>query len=143
MRRAVRSVAGALWAMAVVGAEAVPAEAVTREQFLVQTSADLLTLCEAKEGEPLYEAALGFCHGFMVGAYRYYEATDGASGEERLFCLPDPAPTRAETIERWLGWVKADPARLGQPAVESPFRFLAATYPCPPAADGAKKGGAR
>lgn len=103
-----------------------------------------MTLCSAQEGEPLYEAAIGFCHGFMVGAYRYYEATAGASEASRWFCPPDPAPTRAEAIERWLAWAKADPARLTGPAVESPFRFLADAYPCASGPkDDATKGDAR
>lgn len=126
-----------------LGIHAAPASAVTREQFVVRTSADLATLCSVQEGDPHYEAAIGFCHGFMVGAYRYHEATVGASEAPKWFCLPDPAPARAQIIERWLAWVKADPARLAAPAVESPFRFLADAWPCPPAADGVKKGGSR
>jgi len=139
MQTRVRSPLGAAVALVIAAA---PAAAVTRDQFVVRTSGDLVTLCSAREGEPLYEAAIGFCHGFMVGAYRYHEATLGAGAGPKLFCMPEPAPTRAQAIGRWLDWVKADPARLAQPAVESPFRFLAEAYPCPGDA-GATKGGPR
>jgi hypothetical protein len=44
--------------------------AVTEENFLVRTTADLVALCTAERGDPLVTAALNFCHGFGVGVYQ-------------------------------------------------------------------------
>ena len=51
------------------------AEAVTRDEFLVRTTQDYVRLCSTNPSDPLYAAAMGFCHGYGVGAFHYYLAT--------------------------------------------------------------------
>ena len=46
-----------------VGLWLLQAEAVTRDDFLMQTTQDLVDVCSVKPGEPSYEGALGFCLG--------------------------------------------------------------------------------
>ena len=36
-------------------------ESLTREDFLVHSTQDLVKLCSASESDPLYQAAIGFC----------------------------------------------------------------------------------
>ena len=105
-------------------------DALTRDDFLVRTTQDLLRLCTASESDPLYQAAIGFCHGFVTGTYHYYQASI-ASGEQTAFvCIPEPPPTRVEAIQRFVEWMKAHPHYLNERSVDSLFRFLATTYPC-------------
>lgn len=111
---------------------AAPAEALlTREDFVVKTTQDLIHLCEAGDDDPLRLAGIGFCHGYLVGAYQYMEAlTDGPKGK-RWVCPPSPPPKRAEAVQMFVDWSKAHPQYLQDVPVESLGRFLGETWPCP------------
>src|SRR5262245_48028767 len=89
-------------------------DALARDDFLVRTTQDLLKLCTASESDPLYQAAIGFCHGFATGSYQYYQSTT-ASGEQTAFvCPPEPPPTRVEAIQMFVEWAKANPQYLNE-----------------------------
>ena len=105
-------------------------KALTRDDFLVRSTQELVNLCSARESDPLYQAAIGFCHGYGIGAVHYYQATTGGAGKGGCVCLPDPPPTRAEGIQMFLAWTKQNPQYLSEPPVESIFRFLGSTFPC-------------
>jgi hypothetical protein len=47
---------------------------VTEKDFEVQTTQNLVNLCTASPDDPLYHQAINFCHGYLVGAYHYYQA---------------------------------------------------------------------
>ena len=98
-------------------------EALTREDFLVQSTQDLVKLCSASESEPLYQAAIGFCHGYAVGVYHYYQAATAGPGQRGFVCVPDPQPTRVETIQMFLAWTKQNPQYMSERPVDSIFRF--------------------
>ena len=105
-------------------------EALTREDFLVNTTKDLVKLCSASESEPLHQAAIGFCHGYTVGAYHYHQAVTPDSGRSGLFCFPEPQPTRTEAIQMFLAWTKENPQHMNERPVDSIFRFLGTKFPC-------------
>src|SRR5262249_21563737 len=46
----------------------------TRDEFLMRTTQDYVNLCSTSPDDPMYAAAMGFCHGYGVGAYHYYLA---------------------------------------------------------------------
>ena len=78
------------------------------KDFLVHSTEDLVKLCAASESEPLYQAAIGFCHGYVVGVYHYYQATTADAGQRGFVCLPDPQPTRrTKAIQMFSGVNKA------------------------------------
>jgi hypothetical protein len=105
-------------------------DALTRDDFLVRTTQDLLTLCTASESDPLYQGALGFCLGFAAGAYQYYQVTTASGGPAAFVCVPEAPPTRIEAIRMFVEWAKANPQYLNEHPVDSLFRFLATKYPC-------------
>jgi len=104
--------------------------ALTREDFLVQSTQDLVKLCSASESDPLYQAAIGFCYGYAVGVNHYYQATMTGAGQTGFVCFPDPRPTRTETIQMFLAWTKQNPQYMSELPVDSIFRFLASKFPC-------------
>ena len=108
------------------------AGAVSEKDFEVQTTENIINLCTASPDDPLYHQAINFCHGFLVGAYRYYEAAGSGPGGLKLVCLPDPRPSRNETIDMFIEWAKAHRQHWGEPAVETEFRFLMENWPCKP-----------
>src|SRR5262245_5990435 len=80
------------------------ATAVTRDTFLVQTTQDLVELCSAKDDDPLHGPAIGFCFGYVIGAYHYYVAMQSGPEMKPLVCLPEPQPTRQQAVQMFIGW---------------------------------------
>jgi len=105
-------------------------EALTRDDFLVRTTQDLVKLCTASESDPLYQAAIGFCHGYAVGAYHYYQAATLAGEPKGFVCLPQPPPTRVEALQMFLTWTKENPQSMDNSPVDSLFLFLETKFPC-------------
>jgi hypothetical protein len=106
------------------------AGAVNQEDFKVQHTENLINLCTAASDDPLFAQAVNFCHGFLVGSYRYHEAISRGPGSKRLVCPPDPQPSRNETIDRFVDWAKDHPEYMNEPPVETEFRFLMEQWPC-------------
>lgn len=107
------------------------AHAAGRESFQLRNAQDLIDLCGTPEGEPMAEAARGFCYGFLAGAYQHALAVAGGVPEKTGVCLPDPRPSRAEVARQLVAWGNAHPQHMGESAVDALFRFGHATWPCP------------
>jgi hypothetical protein len=108
------------------------AGAASEQDFEVQTTENLINLCTAAPDDPLYHQAINFCHGFLVGAYRYYEAAGSGPAGLKLVCLPDPQPSRNDSFAMFVEWVKAHPQYRKERPVETEFRFLMQKWPCKP-----------
>lgn len=106
------------------------ARAATTDDFMVRTTADLVGLCGTAPGQENYVAAVHFCQGFASGAYQYYLAMAHHNPADRYVCPPDPLPSRDEVVASYVRWARANTSAMGEPAVESLFRYLSATYPC-------------
>lgn len=103
---------------------------VADEDFVARKTQNLLNLCTASPQDPHYREAIHFCHGYLVGAYHYYQAQTADRQEEKLFCPPEPKPTRNETIDMFISWAQAHPQYKNETPVETEFRFLAEKWPC-------------
>ena len=108
------------------------AGAVSEKDFEVQTTENLINLCTAAPDDPLYHQAINFCHGFLVGAFHYYEAAGSGPKGIKLVCLPDPPPSRNDAFAMFIEWVKTHPQYRKENAVETEFRFLMQKWPCKP-----------
>jgi Rap1a immunity proteins len=113
-----------------IGARATP---VSRDDFQVGTTANLLSLCGATETDPLYTAARNFCHGYTVATYRAIVKEQMASrATQKLFCLPsNTTPTRDQAIADFVRWASARPETLSSSPTDGIAEYLAAQYPCP------------
>jgi hypothetical protein len=107
-----------------------PAGAVDDDDFLATTTEDLVTLCTASPDDDMAEEAVHFCHGYLVGAFHYYRQMVAGPGIDPFVCLPDPPPSRNEGIAMFISWAQAHPQYMGEPPVETLFRFLVETFPC-------------
>jgi hypothetical protein len=108
------------------------AVAANEKDFEVQTTENLINLCTVSPDDPLYHQAVNFCHGYLVGAFHYYEAAGSGPGGLKLVCLPDPPPSRNDTIDMFIEWVRAHPQHWKEKPVETEFRFLMQKWPCKP-----------
>jgi len=108
------------------------AGAVSEKDFEVETTENLINLCTTPVDDPLHNHAINFCHGYLAGAYNYYEAISSGPKGIQLVCLSDPSPSRNDAIAMFIEWVKTHPQHLGDKPVETQFRFLMEKWPCKP-----------
>lgn len=106
------------------------ADAVSEEDFEAKTTEEMINLCTVSPDDPLYHQAINFCHGYLVGAFHYYEATSMGPAGIKLVCPPDPRPSRNVTIEKFIEWANSHRQYWNEPPVETEFRFLMEIWPC-------------
>lgn len=104
---------------------------VTETTFQVRTTGDLVELCGTAPTDPMATAALNFCHGFGVGVFRVLQEEAAAAPSRRLFCVPNPPPTRNQVFAAFVRWAKSQPAVMAQQPQDGIARFLSVQYPCP------------
>jgi len=106
------------------------AGAVTEKDFEAETTRAIISLCSASPDDPLYHQAINFCHGYLIGAYHYYEAVTTGPTANKFVCMPDPEPSRNEEIGRFIEWAQSHPEYHDEPPVETEFRYLMQRFPC-------------
>jgi len=99
--------------------------AVDTEDFQVKDAQDLVDVCTTPQTDPLYEPAMGFCHGYAVGAWQYYEAAG-----RKFLCVPTPRPSRRQAIDGFIDWAAKHSQYMQEGAVQTLFKYLAEAYPC-------------
>jgi len=106
---------------------------VSRDDFQVATTANLVSLCGAIESDPLYTAARNFCHGYAVATYRAILTEQMASRvRHKMFCLPSSTtPTRDQAIADFVQWASSRPKTLAGSPIDGIAEYLGARYPCP------------
>jgi Rap1a immunity proteins len=104
------------------------ASAQTSSQYRVITAVELAKVCSAPASQADLATSLAFCHGFLAGAYQYFDTTVPAA--DRFVCLPNPSPSREQVAKRFVGWLKERPTLNNDGAVDALFRFAAEAYPC-------------
>lgn len=114
------------------------AEPLVMADFQSATTEGIVRLCTAPETDPHHQAALGYCVGYLTGAFHYYKAVEAAGGSPKLVCFKTAEPSRREQIENFVEWAKARPQYAKDLAIDSMFRYLGETHACP-ATVGAKE----
>lgn len=104
--------------------------AATEADFEVETTKNLVNLCSAAPDDPLFDKAIHFCHGYLVGAFHYHMAENKGPDAAPLVCFPKPEPTRNEIIGKILVWIQQHPQYDQELPVETEFRALHALWPC-------------
>ena len=67
------------------------AGAVEKDDFVIDTTADLIDLSTALKSDPLHKEAVHFCIGYLVGAYQYHVVENaGLEGRRLIPRLPEP-----------------------------------------------------
>jgi hypothetical protein len=105
---------------------AFPALAQRGTIFQARTAGDLAELCAANPKDPLGDAKINFCHGYAQGAIQAEIHRPG----KKIFCFPNPPPTRVATMNEFVNWVRENPVHKSVPGVEGLYQFLNERYPC-------------
>ena len=106
--------------------------AATEANFGANTTGDLVELCTATPDNPIGTAAVNFCEGFAQGAVLVEMQNQAAFRGPKLFCMPNPPPSRNQAVNDFVNWARSSPDRLAQSSTVGLFRFLSERYPCPP-----------
>ena len=106
--------------------------AATEANFGARTTGDLVELCAATPDNSIGTAAVNFCEGFALGAVLVEMQNQAAFRGPKLFCLPNPPPSRNAALGEFVNWARTSPDRLAQSSTDGLFRFLSERYPCPP-----------
>src|SRR5690349_5906550 len=118
-----------LLALALLASGMATAGAWAAQQLPIRTNTagELADVCGVNPREAGADERINFCHGFAQGAITVELRH---AGDKKPFCIPNPSPSRAETMNQFVAWVKAMPDRRSLPATEGLFRFMAERYPC-------------
>jgi Rap1a immunity proteins len=108
-----------------------PVRAATEANFDARSTGDLVALCSAAPDNGVGTAAVNFCEGYFQGAVTVEMLNMAAYRGSKLFCLPNPPPTRAAAMGEFVAWARAEPDRLSGSPTDGLFRFLQERYPCP------------
>ena len=104
--------------------------AATDANFGASTTGDLVELCTATPDNAIGMAAVNFCEGFAQGAVSVEMQNMAAFRGAKLFCMPNPPPTRNEALSEFVKWARASSDRMAATSTDGLFRFLSERYPC-------------
>jgi len=126
MKRSVLTVGAAALLFAAGAASA----DVTRENFLLRTTGDLVALCGVSRSDPNAVAAIHFCEGYYLGLDHFAELT-GRPFRNALYCPPDGLKlSRDEVVAMVVEFHHKNPQYASEAPVEGILRWAAATWPC-------------
>ena len=106
------------------------ANAASEANFDAKTTGDLVALCSATPDNGVGTAALNFCQGYIQGAVTVEMLNMAAFRGSKLFCLPNPPPTRSQAISGFVSWAQTTPDRMTQSVTDGLFHFISEQYPC-------------
>jgi len=129
MKRAFLQIAAAGFVLAAAsGAKAAP---VSEDNFMLKTTADLVALCSADKADPLYTAAVNYCHGFAIGTYRMLEIEDQASRNKRKsLCVDKSGMTRSQAISSFVTWAADKPKVMASAPTEGFGQYVLESFTC-------------
>lgn len=100
------------------------------ENFQVKTTRDLVTLCSAKMGDADYDAAKGYCLGFIDAAHDYHAVITSGDMLRPITC-PDKMTTRQQVIDMFLAWARNNGGLLdSESPIQGLMRAASARWPC-------------
>jgi len=104
--------------------------AATAQQRHVESTGDLVELCSVSAGDPIYDAAMGFCLGYVDAAIDYHAALTAGPKNDAIAC-PEADITREEVVVVFMAWSKRNTQLLkSESPVTGLMRAAAEKWPC-------------
>jgi len=115
----------------IVPAASAPVAAVGSGALEIHSLRDLYNACTTRSDNPLYISATSLCAGYQEAVLDFHLLdTMGARHGKRKVCLPDPAPTRRQSISGLIAWAQAAPQYMDEPAASAVLRYFINAFPC-------------
>ena len=98
----------------------------------VQTVSDLAAVCDPQVRGVERLESIAYCQGYLTAAGQYHTALHPAVGPRRpLFCVPNPAPSVAQSGLSFAAWARQNPQYANETALDGLLRWAQSAYPCP------------
>jgi hypothetical protein len=111
-------------------AASIQAVAGAPQDYQVTTTEDLIELCSVSADDPLYDAAMGFCLGYIDAALDYHAALTAGPNNAAITC-PDGAVSRGEVVAVVVEWSKRNAQYQDTEApVTGVLRAVSEKWPC-------------
>jgi len=96
----------------------------------VATTGDLIELCSVSVDDPRYNAAMGFCLGYIDAAMDYHAALTAGPKYDPIAC-PDTRVSREEVVAVVVEWSKRNPQHQNsETPIHGVMRATAEKWPC-------------
>ncbi|RLA05391.1 MAG: hypothetical protein DRQ54_08160 [Gammaproteobacteria bacterium] len=96
----------------------------------VVTTGDLVELCSVSADDPLYEAAMGFCLGYIDAALDYHTALTAGPEFNAIACPPSTL-AREQVVVAVVKWSANNSQHLqGEAPVQGVMRAIVEEWPC-------------
>jgi len=96
----------------------------------VISTEDLVEMCSVSADDPLYNAAMGFCFGYIDAVMDYHAALTAGPEYDPIAC-PETAVTRQEVVVVLMDWSKSNTQHLkGETPVHGVMRAASEKWPC-------------
>ena len=96
----------------------------------VTTTGDLIELCSVSADDPLYNAAMGFCLGYIDAALDYHAELTAGPNNDPITCPADTI-SREEVVTVFVTWSKSNVQHLGnETPVTGVMRAVSEEWPC-------------
>jgi len=103
--------------------------AASQDSRAVNTTGDFVALCDVSANDPLYEASMAFCLGYIDAVIDYHAALTAGPRYDPITC-PDTEVTREEVVVL-LEWSRSNAQHLHNEApVTGVMRAAAEKWPC-------------
>ncbi len=98
--------------------------------FNMKTSRDLMDLCSAPKGDVNYDAAMGYCLGYIDAAQDYHRAITSGDLLSPIAC-PGHHVTRREMADVFVEWAKGNGDLLdNESPINGVMRAATEKWPC-------------
>ena len=99
-------------------------------QHQVTTTADLIELCSVSTDDPLYDAAMGFCLGYIDAALDYHAELTAGPKYDALTCPPNTI-SREEVVTVVVEWSRRNAQYQNtEIPVTGVMRAVSEKWPC-------------
>ena len=96
----------------------------------VTTTGDLIELCSVSADDPIYDAAMGFCLGYIDAALDYHAELTAGPGNDALTC-PGNSITREEVVTVVVEWSRRNAQYQNtETPVTGVMRAVTEKWPC-------------
>ena len=104
--------------------------AASHDSRAVSTTADFVALCDVGTDDPLYQASMAFCLGYIDAVIDYHAALTAGPKYDPITC-PDTEVTREEVVAVVLEWSRTNAQHLkSETPVTGVMRAAAEKWPC-------------
>ena len=99
------------------------------DDFVLDSTQDLVDVCGAPASDPMHDEATIFCIGYLAAATDYHDAMARAPDLGPIVCAKADV-TRIDVIDVFLEWAAKNPQHRDAPPIESLLQAAAEKWPC-------------